>query len=893
MVNRNRTDVGENKVVTTKTHTRSTRNDQRKKLKRGRDESDLDGSTEKDLSENAHGDPPTKRQRKARSTVKDVLRKLSIKELANKSSRRGFQLTSRRQNKTYCRRCRAIDFKAIFRVRPESLGPNGLLVCSLDYLSPIQINSKCAICRLFAQTAYNDAKRGYIDEPNVHKPGEVWCLYLFNALRFFGLSRTASRVEQSKDLVLMLRRCDLQRRELMPPPGSDLGANSVIALVKPDSTLKDQFQYSGRVLRPIGIDYTVLCNWIDKCCQNHKACALKKDKNYLPKKLVDCETRTIIAPESGMRYCTLSYVWGTSSCAQPLPPPDEQGRQLLPKTMPQTLSDALQVVLELGERYIWIDRYCIDQRKDSPERNDQFAQMDSIFESSVACIVATGQHSGTGLPGVSTTPRITQTEVNINGLRLVSGLETLQSALQSSTWLTRGWTYQEAHLSPRMIFFTESQTYFMCKEDDEAEAIIKGSLDEPARRCYTKIKSKVDSVNSRVFPGETPRTSFNIPPFLEYLEGRNFLEDNDAWNNMMIPLSQTSQTCNVGISSREQQTESPVPKSMLRNFIWSTNVMPQPALQIELLEYTERNLANDGDALNAFRGLLNRKPNISLYGIPLFITTPFNDAFYDLGFAMGLAWAQFVPVRIARVGNVALQNARRHMFPTWSWASVKGTIGFALAHECESPDSGRSPILMIEAKLYSHNPTFGLELEDGSVLCLRDMLRELWRAKVTEAEEYKKSVKSSGRSTLFSALLQQSFSCLPEISRVLTIDGYKADVDVGFPNAGIMVCRRRVTGELLTHLPDTRWREEYSIVNLYMDNPIWDLGMLKECGWFELVLLLRKTGLSHNFETNWWLLVFSEPQDGERVLSKRVGLVRSWSLKGRSWPLEAGAWKVV
>ena len=43
--------------------------------------------------------------------------------------------------------------------------------------------------------------------------------------------------------------------------------------------------------------------------------------------------------------------------------------------------------------------------------------------------------------------------------------------LSSSTWVTRGWTYQEAILSRRCIFFTKDQVYFACKTHLRSEAV--------------------------------------------------------------------------------------------------------------------------------------------------------------------------------------------------------------------------------------------------------------------------------------------------------------------------------------------------------------------------------------------------------------------------------------
>lgn len=60
-------------------------------------------------------------------------------------------------------------------------------------------------------------------------------------------------------------------------------------------------------------------------------------------------------------------------------------------------------------------------------------------------------------------------------MQLVSSLPPLQIALKNSAWITRGWTYQEAILSRRCLFFTELQVYFVCACLTCCEAVIRDS----------------------------------------------------------------------------------------------------------------------------------------------------------------------------------------------------------------------------------------------------------------------------------------------------------------------------------------------------------------------------------------------------------------------------------
>ena len=54
---------------------------------------------------------------------------------------------------------------------------------------------------------------------------------------------------------------------------------------------------------------------------------------------------------------------------------------------------------------------------------------------------------------------------------LCSTLPPLKDVLGKTTWITRGWTYQEAALSRRCLFFTELQVYYVCSAMSCSEAI--------------------------------------------------------------------------------------------------------------------------------------------------------------------------------------------------------------------------------------------------------------------------------------------------------------------------------------------------------------------------------------------------------------------------------------
>jgi Heterokaryon incompatibility protein (HET) len=145
------------------------------------------------------------------------------------------------------------------------------------------------------------------------------------------------------------------------------------------------------------------------------------------------------------------------------------------KGVPLVVEDAMRVVRELGKQYLWVDRYCIDQQ-DHDGKALQIQNMDLIYEGAYATIIASASPDATaGLPGVSCSPRKVQPSAVVGDQVLISSLPPLWFSLRESAWVKRGWTYQEAILSRRCLFFTETQVYFVCRAMSCSESIVRAA----------------------------------------------------------------------------------------------------------------------------------------------------------------------------------------------------------------------------------------------------------------------------------------------------------------------------------------------------------------------------------------------------------------------------------
>lgn len=212
-----------------------------------------------------------------------------------------------------------------------------------------------------------------------------------------------------------------------------------------------------RLVRPDRIDYDAVKTWIARCVEEHPKC--HKEGGYVPgMKVIDCATRKIVKPQPDTRYAALSYVWGKGT-------PEKYDYPSLPVDLPLVIDDAITVCKKLGIPYIWVDRYCIWQ-EDPVHKMGQINRMDEIYGNALVTIAAAaGNGSNYPLPGVGL-PRHhgPQVREEVGGRTFVAdyGYAFQRRRLEMSKWFTRGWTFQELALSPRVLFFTDYRVSFQC-----------------------------------------------------------------------------------------------------------------------------------------------------------------------------------------------------------------------------------------------------------------------------------------------------------------------------------------------------------------------------------------------------------------------------------------------
>ncbi|KAK1758019.1 heterokaryon incompatibility protein-domain-containing protein [Echria macrotheca] len=233
--------------------------------------------------------------------------------------------------------------------------------------------------------------------------------------------------------------------------------------------------------------------WMQCCEDEHESCNLSAAigtpiASVFPGlevlRLIDVRDGRVTETRQFCRYLTLSYVWGNTAS----PRLTRANKAILGRPgglraqwslLARTIRDAIDLVEKLGERFLWVDSLCLMQN-DAEDVRTGTTVMDLIYEqSSLTIIAASGHDANAGLPGVHPGTRCPSQQLRDIGEGVKMGVHTtLTDLLKTSVYSTRGWTYQEQHLSRRSLYFINNQVFFKCG----SAAFSEDTLDSVSRR---------------------------------------------------------------------------------------------------------------------------------------------------------------------------------------------------------------------------------------------------------------------------------------------------------------------------------------------------------------------------------------------------------------------------
>jgi hypothetical protein len=399
-----------------------------------------------------------------------------------------------------------------------------------------------------------------------------------------------------------------------------------------------------------------LKSWLHICEETHPPAVIQPLKpNMLELRVIDVEKGCVVELEYPIRYTCLSYVWGgaiqTLYTAETKERYEKPGGLFQPELkLPQTISDAMEVTRAIGLRYLWVDALCILQ--DNVEHKARnIADMGAIYSNATLCIVAsTNTSPADGLPGVVLPRKTKQVIETVQGLRLAAAFHDPRKRLadvDSSTWDSRGWTYQEQQLPGRSVYFTESEMCLICPHltfFEDTRPVLDLGYKPPAITDKTSLFANPHQLWMRIWGDPTQSNyinkAFQTDDGVVSIRGEDPNNPGEASTESapiydLRPVTNTNPTGSVKFSGNDTWD------------IYSKAVY----------SYTQRNLTWDSDAVNAFRGteeLIRQGSNTKFwYGMP------------EFAFDHALLWHPLEPLR-------RREQDGKTLFPSWSWAAWKG-----------------------------------------------------------------------------------------------------------------------------------------------------------------------------------------------------------------------------
>jgi hypothetical protein len=231
---------------------------------------------------------------------------------------------SSNDNDSLCTDCREIDWKGLVEtpldLEKGYVPPIPRIVKDMDKSHEEMKASKCRSCQILSTIIKKSHKGFWSNGKFLHPELKVTSLEV---------EANLDRSESRHGSVALLEITDggywVQTYAALLGPGIDPEISKIPPLIK---------------------DFAWMRNSMSGCRQQHKSCV-----NAVPSlpglRVIDClassYTVSVVSVHDACQYAALSYVWG--------------GVHATTTEIPAVIKDAIKVTVELGLRYLWVDKY--------------------------------------------------------------------------------------------------------------------------------------------------------------------------------------------------------------------------------------------------------------------------------------------------------------------------------------------------------------------------------------------------------------------------------------------------------------------------------------------------------------------------------------------------------
>jgi Heterokaryon incompatibility protein (HET) len=370
--------------------------------------------------------------------------------------------------------------------------------------------------------------------------------------------------------------------------------------------------------------------WISNCLLSHEKCPKKSTSSILPTRVIDISTergeqriRLHISNDEHATYAALSYCWGSTpqltTTQEKLHSLTRDGIEI--EKLPKTLQDAIHATRKLEIQYLWIDSLCIIQ--DSAEdKAIEISKMSQIYKEAVVTIsAAVASDCGHGF---------------------LEDRKEVRERLDASFFLPYALTDEiEAEDLPRYVREGGVGQVYLCQDSSCGFEI----------RDFTQ-----EAISQRAW---TLQESWLSPRLLIYGSGPLKWQCLTASHSFGgTPPSQAAQEI-VPIKPRQRffpSSEDPTP---------SDTETISSDWQYLVRQYTSRAITDPNDKLPALSGIAAEFQRLS--------GDEYLAGLWRSTLPHSLLWHQ-LPAPSPKPTKNIIQLPSAYRAPSWSWASVDGTI---------------------------------------------------------------------------------------------------------------------------------------------------------------------------------------------------------------------------
>ncbi|KAI0466209.1 heterokaryon incompatibility protein-domain-containing protein [Xylaria cf. heliscus] len=220
-----------------------------------------------------------------------------------------------------------------------------------------------------------------------------------------------------------------------------------------------------RLFDPQHCNPSIVKEWLRRCSCYHGDRCLRPAAwllySEIRRNFIDVELECIVTPVDDVPFIALSYVWGRVETLQALKGNIDALKRpgSLSKTssyaIPRTISDAMQLCVLSGQRYLWVDRVCIIQDDYNTKQLHLEAMAETYAKAEFTIVAADGSDANHGLSGFGQSTEERQKHlIPFPSKPLVRGtVYTFESNVSFNTaWSSRAWTFQEHAFSRRLLY---------------------------------------------------------------------------------------------------------------------------------------------------------------------------------------------------------------------------------------------------------------------------------------------------------------------------------------------------------------------------------------------------------------------------------------------------------